>query len=241
MACGWCRIRCHGPGPGRADRLGETLRTERACPIRHGQAMGQSGGRAVRQDLQHLLTEPRQQRGHRHRAREQRRRQLPALALPADLALFDVPADPLAHQHGQLPVPAGQHRVQVGAGRAAGPGHDQRAERSFELAARPRQQRVGVVAGHPERVGEFVVVKLRDQAQLDDIPLARVQPVDRGPDQLLDFGPLGRGAYLGGLRRECPQPPRARTGRSRPAAGAGIRCGRPSRARSAVWPDRAGP
>ena len=124
-------------GPGRADRLRETLRTERACPIRHGQAMSQPGGRAVRQDPQHLLTESRQQRGYRNRAREQRRRQLPPLALPADLALLDMPADPLAHQHSQLPVPAGQHRVQAGAGRATGPGHDQRAERAFELAARP--------------------------------------------------------------------------------------------------------
>jgi hypothetical protein len=57
---------------------------------------------------------------------------------------------------------------------------------------------VGVVAGHSERVGEFVVVKLLDQAQLDDIPLPRVQSVDRGPDQPLDFGPLGRGTDLGG-------------------------------------------
>jgi hypothetical protein len=110
-----------------------------------------------------------------------------------------VPADPLAHQHGQLPVPAGQHRVQVGAGRATGPGHDQRTERSFELAARSRQQRVGVVAGYPERVGEFVVLELGDQAQLDDITFARVQPVDRRPDQLLDLDTLGLRADLGGL------------------------------------------
>ena len=79
------------------------------------------------------------------------------------------------------------------------PGHDQRAERAFELAARPRQQRVGVVAGHSERVGEFVVVEFGEQAQFDDIPFARVQPVDRGPDQLLDLGPFGLRAELGAL------------------------------------------
>ena len=56
-----------------------------------------------------------------------------------------------------------------------------------------------MVAGHPECVGEFGAVKLLNQAQLDDIPLTRVQPVDGGPDQLLDVGPFGRDADLGGL------------------------------------------
>ena len=192
--------------------------------------MSQPGGRAVRQCLQHLLTEPRQQRGHRYRAREQGRRQLPPFALPADLAVLDVPADPLADQHGQLPVPAGQHRVQVGAGRATGAGHDQRAQRSFELAARPRQQRVGVVAGHPERVGEFVVVEFGDQAQLNDITFARVQPVDRGPDQLLDLDPFGLRADLG-----------ARGGNVRGLLDRGQGAPRPDAAQAFVAGDRVEP
>ena len=83
-------------------------------------------------------------------------------------------------------------------------GHDQRAERAFELAARSRQQRVGVVAGHSERVGEFVVVEFGHQAQFDDIPFARVQPVNRGPDQLLDLGPFGLRAELGALDGNVP-------------------------------------
>ena len=124
-------------GPGRAGRLRETLRTERACPIRHGQAMSQPGGRTIRQDPQHLLTEPRQQRGYRNRAREERLGSAPAACAPRRPRTARCPAYPLAHQHGELPVPAGQHRVQAGAGRATGPGHDQRAERAFELAARP--------------------------------------------------------------------------------------------------------
>ena len=62
---------------------------------------------------------------------------------------------------------------------------------------RSRQQRKGAVAGHPKCVGEFVVVKLVVQAQLDDIPLARIQPVDRGPEQLLDVGLCSRDADLG--------------------------------------------
>ena len=37
------------------------------------------------------------------------------------------------------------------------------------------------------------------QAQLDDVPLARVQAVDRVPDELLEFGPFGRDADLGSL------------------------------------------
>ena len=56
-----------------------------------------------------------------------------------------------------------------------------------------------MVAGYAERAGEFVAVELGDQAQLDDIPLTRVQPTDRGPDQLLDFGPFGRDADVGGI------------------------------------------
>jgi hypothetical protein len=187
---------------GRPDGLGKTIGAERACAIRHGQPVRQPRGRAIGQHPQQLLAEPGQQRDQRHGAREQSRRQLPALALPADLAPLDVPTDPLAHQHGQLSVPAGQHGVQVRAGRPACACDDQRAEGSFQLAASPRQLRMGVVARHPERGGEFVAVKFGDQAQLDDIPLTWVQPVDRGPDQFLQLGPFRRDADLAGLSRQ---------------------------------------
>ena len=185
--------------PGRPDGLGEAIRAERARAIRHGQPVRQSGRRAIGEHPEQLLAEPGEQRDHGHRAREQRRRQLPALALPADRALFYMPADPLAHQHCHLPVPAGQHGLEDRAGLPPRARDDQRAERSFELAAGPRQLGVGVVAGHSEGLGEFVAVEFMDQAQLDDVPLARVQPVYRGPDQCLQFGPFGGEADLGGL------------------------------------------
>jgi hypothetical protein len=174
-----------------------------------------------------VLTETGDQRDQRHRAGEQRGRQFPALAIPADLALFNVPADPLAHQHGHLAVPSGQHDTQVRAGLLAGPRDDQRAEGSLELAAGPRQLRVGVVARHAESLGEFVGVKLGDQAQLDDVPLTWIEPVDRGPDQFLQFGSFRRGLDPGGRGRQVwglfqggqggpgPQPAQALVARDR--------------------------
>jgi hypothetical protein len=146
--------------------------------------MRQSGRRAVGQHPQHLVTETGDQRGDRRQPGEQRGRQLASLALPADVAAFDVPADPLAHQHGHLAVPIGQHGVEVGAGRPAGARDDQRAEGSLQLAAGPGQQRVSVVARHSERNGDLVAVELLNQAELDDVPLPPVQPVDGGPHQL---------------------------------------------------------
>ncbi len=141
--------------------------------------------------LEHVLAEAGYQRDQRQRAGEQGRAQLTALALAAGLALVDVAADPLAHQHGQLPVPPGQQGVEGGAGVAAGARDDQRAEGPLQLAAGPGLQRVSVVAGHSERVGQFVAVEPLDQAELDDVPLAGVQPADRVPDELAQFGLLG--------------------------------------------------
>jgi hypothetical protein len=192
--------------------------------------MRQPGRRAVGQHSQHLVTESRKQRGHRCQPGEQRGRQLTPLALPADVAVFDVPADPLAHQDGHLPVPARQHRLKVGTGVPPGARDDQRAEGSLQLAASPGQQRVGVVARHSERRGELVAVELADQAELDDVPLPRVQPVDRGPDQLRSRRP--------GWARPRPRP--GRTAPSRPAAGGRTRSARPRRARGGAWPDPAG-
>ena len=166
--------------------------------------MSQSGRRAVRHHPQHLVTESRDQRDHRRQPGEQPRRQLAPLALPADIAAFDVPADPLAHQHGHLPVPVLQHRLEDCAGSPPCARDDQRAEGSLQLAAGPGQQRMGVVARHSEGRGELVAVELGDQAELDDVPLPRIQPVDRGPHQLPEFGPLRGGPDLAGLAGHIP-------------------------------------
>ena len=124
------------------------------------------------------------------RAGEQGRAQLAALALGAGLALLDVPADPLAHQHRQPAGPAVQHAVENCAGVPAGARDQQRAERSFQLAAGPGLQRVRVVAGDPERGGQFVAVQSVHQAQLDDVPLAGIQAAERVADELAQFGLL---------------------------------------------------
>jgi hypothetical protein len=44
------------PGPGRPDGLGKAIGAERACAIRHGQAMRQPGRRAIGQHSQHLTS-----------------------------------------------------------------------------------------------------------------------------------------------------------------------------------------
>ncbi len=103
-------------------------------------------------------------------------------------------ADPLAHQHGHLAVPAGQHGVEIRAGLLPGAGHHQRAQRAFQLAAGAGQQGVGVVARHAEGGGEILARQLMPQAQLDDIPLGGIQPAERLPDQLPQFGLFGGAA-----------------------------------------------
>ncbi len=75
-----------------------------------------------------------------------------------------------------------------------GPGHDQRPEGPFQLGAGPRQQRVRVVTRHSQRVRQIITLKFVDQAQLDDIPLARIQPVNRRPDQLPQIRSFGLAA-----------------------------------------------
>ncbi len=108
--------------------------------------MRKAGGRAVRYHAQKPVPEPGHKRSERRQSGEQRRGQLTALALTADLAVFYVPVDPLAHQHGQPAVPARQQRAELVARFPAGPRDDQRAEGGFELGASPGHQRVRVVA-----------------------------------------------------------------------------------------------
>ena len=181
---------------GRAARPREARRAELARARRHGRAMRQPGGRAVGAHLEHVLAEAGYERDQRQHAGEQGRGQLAALALAAGLALVDVPADPLAQQRRHLPVPPGQQAVERRAVAAAGARDDQRAEGPLQLAAGPGLQRVGVVAGHPERVGQFVVVQPLHQAELDDVLFAGVQPVDRVPDELMHLGPLDRAGHV---------------------------------------------
>ena len=54
----------------------------------------------------------------------------------------------------------------------------------LELPAGPGRERVRLVSRNPERVGQVGAFEIVPQAQLDDLPLARVQPGDRGPDQV---------------------------------------------------------
>jgi hypothetical protein len=61
---------------------------------------------------------------------------------------------------------------------------------TLQLAAGPGHQGVGVVAGHPERVGQFVTVEPLHQAELDNVPLAGVQSVNHVPDELAQLRPL---------------------------------------------------
>src|ERR1700735_19672 len=125
----------------------------------------------VRRDIadqaQHLLAQSWRQ-GHQRQDAEQRRRaQLAALALAADLAVLDVAADPLAQQHGQLPVPAREHGGKLRAVLPARPGYQQRADRPFQLAAGPRRQGVRLIQRDAERVGQVGAVEGVPQVALD--------------------------------------------------------------------------
>jgi hypothetical protein len=56
---------------------------------------------------------------------------------------------------------------------------------------------VRVVARHSEHVGQILARELVAQAQLDDIPVAWIQPVDRIPDQLLQVRSFRLAAHAG--------------------------------------------
>ena len=232
MACGWCTTWCHGAVPGGVIGLGKPLGPNGPARFATARRWASPAGERSASILSNCSRNP----GNSTATGA-------APANSADVSSRRLRSPQTSHcsmcrlirlriSTRQLPVPAGQHGVQVSAGGAAGARDDQRAERPLQLAARPRQQRVGVVARHPERSGELVAVKLMDQAQLDDIPLARVQPVDGGPDQLLEFGPFRRGTDLGGLGRHVsgllearegllgPQPAEAFVARDRIEPGA---------------------
>ncbi len=183
-----------GPGEGAAHRRQaagrrrEAVRAPRAGPARDQLPVLGGDRAAVGDQVEQLTPQPDRQQGHRQQAEQRGRAELTALALVADIAVLDVPADPLAQQRGELTVPAVQDGGQVGAGVLPGPGHQQRAQRGLELGARTGRQRVRLVARHAQRGGQLGPIQLMPQVQLDDLPLARVQPAQRGPDQLAQLG-----------------------------------------------------
>ena len=194
------------------ERPGEAMRAERVRGLRHGGPMGHGSGGVPGGDLQHLIPEtarqaPRhqRQRGDRRHPEEHGRRYLPAPPPRTDRAPLHVPVDALAHQHGQHAVPLLEHRVQVRAVPAAGPGHDERPERGRQLVARPGQQRVRVVAGDPEHAGRLAAAQALPQLQLEDFPFGRPHPAERVADQGAQVRPFhvrgDVGRFVGHLRR----------------------------------------
>ena len=174
----------------RCDRLGEAGAVERLRAAGHQLAVPGRDRRDVVHQPEHLLPQAVRQRHHRQHAEQHRRAELTALALAAHLAALDVPVHPLAEQDGQFAVPAREDVVQFLALLPAGAGDQQRAQRPLELGACPGRERVRVVAGHAERVGQVLAVQHVAQVQLDDLAVRRVQPgerVDHQAAQLLPF------------------------------------------------------
>ncbi len=147
-------------------------------------------------------------------APEPARLQLP---LAADRAPLDVTVEPLAHQYGQLPVPALEHRAQGSAVLSPRAGHQQRAERGLKLIAGAGQQRVRVVARHPEHGRDLRDTEPLPHLQLDQVLVAGIQPADRGSQQSAQFRAARLAADVG-----------RRTGHvgHRVQGGRGVRCGR---------------
>ena len=175
------------------------------------------------------------QRGH---AVQRRRPQRAVLAVGADVALVDVAADPLARQHGHPAVPVVEQHVELRASPAPGAGHEQDAERLLQLAAGARRQGVRLVPRHAEHGRQVGAVQVVPEVELDDLALARVQPVEGGPDEPAQFGPLRAVIGVGRRVGQCRRPHRGRP-RSR-AAGGDTRCGLPRRARAAACAGHAG-
>ena len=155
---------------GRVEWPRESTGPQRAGPLPDGQPPGSGTGRRVGDQPEHPVPQRGRQRGHRQRAQQHVRREFTALPVTADGAAPDVQADPLAQQHGQPAVPAGQHRVQFGAGVPPGAGHQQHAQRRLEVGPGPGRHYVRLVARHPEGIGQVGAVQLVTQAQLDDLP-----------------------------------------------------------------------
>jgi hypothetical protein len=68
---------------------------------------------SVGAEVQDAVAEPRRERDQWKEAEQRRRVQLAAPLLAADLAIVDMPVNPLAQQDGHLTVPVGEHEVEL--------------------------------------------------------------------------------------------------------------------------------
>jgi hypothetical protein len=108
-----------------------------------------------------------------------------------------VTADPLAHRRGQLgqpAVPVLEQRVERRAGPPPAAGHDQGAERLLQLVAGARGQGVRLVPRYPQHGREVGALQVVPEVELDDLALTGAQPVEGGPHEPAQFGPVGADA-----------------------------------------------
>ena len=147
------------------------------------------GGRAGREP------EVLRRRGDHRRARRQAEQhggaQLEGAACAADRAALDVPVNPLADRHGQVPVPVAEHASQLTAFISPGAADEQHAQARQELVAGPGEQRVHVVTGDPEDGGDLAGLETLPQVQFDGLALSRVQAPGRIVDQGAQSGMFG--------------------------------------------------
>ena len=178
------------PGGGPVGRLGEPAAGERPRPAEHGRAVRDGADPLAGRERDRVRAEavrraPRELERGRRPGRQRRtgrqveqdgRAQLLGPSVAAGRALLDVPVDALAEQDRQPAVPAGQQGGELVALAAPGPAHQQHRQARLKLLAGPRQQRAGMVAGDAEYGRHLGRLQALAQLELDDLPLARVQP-----------------------------------------------------------------
>ena len=182
----------------RVQRRREPAAQERLGPLGHRAAVPHGVGGTVGDHAEHLVAQILGQRGHREQGEHGRRAHRAAAFRAAGAAFRDVLADFPAHRGGELTLPAAQDLRQRRAGAVAGPRRDQGADGGVEPLPGPRAKPMRLVARHAQRVGQVGAVELVAHAQLDDLPVTRLQPGQRRPRQLAQFGLLQRGAQVGG-------------------------------------------
>jgi hypothetical protein len=105
--------------------------------------------------------------------------------------VLDVPVDAFAQQHCQMAVPAGQHRAEFAALVAARAADEQHGQAGLKLVPGAGKQRVRVVAGDAEHIGDLGGLKALAQLEFDDLALTGVQASGGFLEQGLQLGPLG--------------------------------------------------
>ena len=132
-------------------------------------------------------------------------------------------------------VPVLEQQVELRAGPAPGAGHEQGAERLLQLATGARRQGVRLVPRHAEHGRQVGAVQVVPEVKLDDLAVARAQPVEGGPDEPAQFGLLRAVAGVAGRVNQVDL-----VARSRVALVAGYRVEPgPQLARSPRPPSRA--